>query len=102
MIHLTVTMQIKPGHMDAFLAVCRELRPLVLAEKGCLRYEYTREVALPFMNTAVDPNRITLLETWASEADLAVHNEAPHMKKYVPLLVEHREGRDLRVLTPIF
>jgi len=103
MIHIVVAMQIKPGHLDDFLAICKELRPLVLKEKGCIRYEYTQDVALSFIPAEpVDTNRVTLLETWASEADLKAHNESAHMKEYVPKLGAYREGRVLHTYKPIF
>ncbi len=63
MIYSIVTMIIKKGKMDEFLAECAKIRPLVLAEKGCLMYDYTREIETgsdrqePF-----HPDRITLYQ----------------------------------------
>ena len=44
MVYNCVTMIIKKGKMDEFLAECRKIRSLVLAEKGCLMYDYTQAI----------------------------------------------------------
>jgi quinol monooxygenase YgiN len=102
MIYLIVTMLIKEGRMEEFLAVCRELRPLVLREDGCLAYEYTREIASPLgIQEPIDVNRITLLERWASLDALKAHMETPHMKAAGPKMKELRASVSARVLESV-
>ena len=103
MLNLIVTMRIKPGHMDAFLAVCAELRPQVLREPGCRGYDYLRDVAVTLHRpTPVDPDCITLLERWDSIEALQAHMETPHMRAAGARLKDLRESVELRVTEPIF
>ena len=103
MLHVIVSMTIKPGRLDEFLAMARQLAPIVQAEQGCLRYEYTVETASPLsIQEPVDDHRITLIEQWESAAALAAHLQAPHMKQYGPRMGELRTGAvTARVTRPI-
>jgi len=103
MLHILVTMMIKEGRMQEFLAVCEELRPQVLQEKGCLAYDYTREVPSPLgIQEPLEPNRITLIERWESLDALKAHMEAPHMKKAAARLKDLRASVTARVLESAF
>lgn len=97
MIYSIVTMIIKKGKMDEFLAECRKIRPLVLAEAGCLMYDYTREIETgsdrqePF-----HPDRVTLYEKWASQEALDHHNGMPYMDDFAARVAPLRESVTLR------
>lgn len=103
MVHVIVTMQVAPGRMEQFLAVARELGPLVRAEAGCLRYDYTVDTPSPLsIQEPLDDHRVTLIEQWESAAALAAHLQAPHMKQYGPALAELRSGAvTARVTRPL-
>ncbi len=103
MISLVVTMVIKEGRMDEFLAECKKIRPKVLAEKGCFAYDYFKEVQSPLgSQEPVQKNRITLLERWESMEALQEHSDAPHMKEFLSKVKEWRESVTSRVLEPAF
>jgi quinol monooxygenase YgiN len=103
MLHVIVTMVIKEGRMAEFLALCETLRPQVLAEPGCLAYDYTREMDAGLgIQEPVDPNRITLIERWASPEALKKHLEALHMKEAGPRLKELRTSVTARVGESVF
>jgi len=103
MVHVIVTMRIRKGRMQDFLAACRELRPQVLREQGCLAYDYTRDVAPPRdPQQALDADRVTLIERWESMAALMAHMEAPHMKAFGPKMKDLRESMELRFSESIF
>ena len=103
MIYSVVTMMIKPGQMDAFLAECRRIRPLVLAEDGCHMYDFTREIDTGSgRQEPVDPNRVTLYEKWASLEALAAHSASAHMKEFVGRMVPMRESVVIRTGTEAF
>ena len=103
MLNVIVTMLVKEGRMQEFLEVCRKLRPLVLQEEGCLAYDYHREIPSPLgIQEPIDPNRVTLVERWASVEALQAHMETPHMKEAGPKMRELRAGVVARVLEPIF
>jgi quinol monooxygenase YgiN len=103
MIYVVVTMTIEDGRMDEFLALCGQLRPLVLAERGCIGYDYAREKdSLLAIQEAVDRNRITLVERWESPEALAAHGASPHMKAFGPKLAALRAKVSARVAETVF
>ncbi|MDR2072372.1 MAG: antibiotic biosynthesis monooxygenase [Spirochaetaceae bacterium] len=99
MVHLVVTFSIKEGKMEEYLGELKKLRPLVLAEKGCVEYTFAREYQSPIaIQEAVDPNRLTLIEKWETPEALAIHGKAPHMKEFEPRLAPLRVGASARVM----
>jgi quinol monooxygenase YgiN len=64
----------QPGRGEALRERFEALAPQVRAEDGCLAYDLHRVVD--------DPDRIAVIERWASRAALAAHAEAPHMLAY--------------------
>ncbi|MDA8425547.1 MAG: antibiotic biosynthesis monooxygenase [Treponema sp.] len=103
MVYVVVTMTIKDGCMEESLELCGRLRPLVLAERGCIGYDYVRENAsLLSIQEAVDRNRITLIERWESPEALAAHGASPHMKALGPKMAELRSGVTARAGEAIF
>jgi len=103
MVYSIVTMIIRQGKMDAFLAECRKIRPLVLAEDGCLMYDYTREIDTGSgRQEPVNPNRITLYEKWASREALDIHSGMPHMTEFVARVAPMRESVIIRTGTEAF
>ena len=71
-IHLIVMIEVQPGKRDLQIEAYKRLRPLVLAEEGCLQYELFCD--------AQDDNKFVLLEKWASQAALDTHDAAAHMR----------------------
>jgi quinol monooxygenase YgiN len=97
MVYSIVTMMIKKGKMDAFLAECRKIRPIVMAENGCLMYDYTREIDTGSdRQEPVNPDRVTLYEKWASSEALDIHSAMPHMIEFVSRLAPMRESVIIR------
>ena len=83
MIHVLATIELAPGVREQFLAEFRKIVPLVLAEQGCLEYGPT--IDFPTAISAQIPlreNVATIVEKWASLADLERHLTAPHMVEY--------------------
>lgn len=89
--------------MKEFLALGEELRPLVLMEKGCQAYEYTREIASPLgIQEPVEANRITLIERWESLDALKAHLETLHMKEAGLKMKDLRSSVVAKVLESVF
>lgn len=103
MIYNVVTMIIKKEKMDNFLAECRKVRPIVLAENGCLMYDYTREIETESdRQESLNPYRITLIEKWESMQTLDIHSAAPHMLEFVSKVSTMRESVVIRTCSEAF
>ena len=74
MYHIYVTYTAKPGTREEFLEqiAALGLRQAVLAEEGCLGYDYYRAVD--------DPDQVLLAELWADRRAQQIHLEQPHMR----------------------
>ncbi len=70
-IHLLVLIETQPGKRAMQIEAFEALRPLVLAEPGCIQYELFADDE--------DENRFILVEKWASREALAAHGETAHM-----------------------
>ena len=68
---LLVNYTINPGQREEFLAKVAQIRPQILAEEGCVQYEYCP--------SAADENKIILVEQWDSREAQKVHLDQPHM-----------------------
>ena len=69
-----VTYQAKPGRGREFVRqiVQQGLRSKILAEDGCLRYDY--------FVSCENEDTVLLVELWKTAAHQAVHMTQPHMK----------------------
>ena len=103
MVHVIVTMRIKEGRMPEFLAACRDLRPRVLQEAGCLAYTYTRDSAAPGGDQPVlEADRVTLIECWEPMAALKAHLGTAHMREAGERMKDLRSSVELRFTEAIF
>ncbi len=83
MIYSVVTMIIKNGEMNRFIDECKKIRPLVLSEKGCLMYDYTKEICFDDNHYEINTDRITLFEKWETREALVMHNNMGYMHDFV-------------------
>ena len=75
MIALMVTINIKSGHKDEFMAsMFDDARGSNNDEPGCLRFDVLQDNE--------DENRIHLYEVYRDEAAVEVHRQAPHYLKW--------------------
>jgi quinol monooxygenase YgiN len=101
MIHVVATIEVKAGKRDEFLTAFRALVPLVHAERGCLEYGPTIDLA-----TGIDhqppprDNVVTVVEKWDSPEALKDHLAAPHMQRYREQVGAIVVGVEIRVLQP--
>ena len=74
MYRVYVRYNMKPGAREGFLEALAGigLRKAVLAEEGCLGYDYYRAVD--------DPDQVLLAELWTDRRAQQVHLEQPHMR----------------------
>jgi quinol monooxygenase YgiN len=101
MIHVIATITLRPGAREPFLAALNANLPHVLAEKGCLAYRPTVDVAsgIP-VQVGPRPDVVTLVEAWESLEDLHAHLKAPHMLAYREQVKDLVGNISLNVLAP--
>lgn len=70
-VNLLVFIEVMPGKRNEQIEAYKKLKPIVLAEPGCLRYE--------LLSDDTDENKFILVEKWESQAALDAHDESEHM-----------------------
>lgn len=70
-INLLVFIEVMPGKRNEQIEAYKKLKPIVLEELGCLRYELLSDDA--------DENKFILVEKWESQVALDAHDESEHM-----------------------
>jgi len=101
MIYVIATLDLAPGTRGAFLAEFAKVMPLVHAEAGCIEYgpAIDADTDLPSQHR-MGPDRVTIVEKWASLDALRKHDTAPHMQAYRGRVRDYVRGREIRVLAP--
>jgi quinol monooxygenase YgiN len=102
MIYVVATIELVEGMRDAFLAEQRNLLPLVRAERGCIEYVPTADVALADPpKTAPRANCIVMHEKWESLPNLQAHAVAGHMKDFRAKTKHMVAGTKVEVFQPV-
>lgn len=70
-ISVVVLIEVIPDKREDQINAFKDIRPLVLAEEGCLQYELKADND--------NQNRFVMIERWASEEALEAHFRAKHM-----------------------
>ena len=103
MIMVIVISELHEGRTEEFLRACQELRPLVLAEKGCLKYEHTLEIPFPLgSDNAIDADRVTLVEMWESDDALRAHAQVLHGKAFAERVRPLRKSVSVSAFRSVF
>ena len=86
----------RPEKSDAFEAFFRGHVEASRAEPGCIEYHMLRDKQ--------DPTLFIFYEIWASQADLDVHSNLPHMQQFRAMRMDYLEQdfdiRDIDMLSP--
>ena len=95
MIALIVSIKIKKGHKEAFMAsMMGDAHGSNNDEPGCLRFDVLQDNE--------DPNRIHLYEVYKNQAAVDAHRAAPHYTKWRETVKDWFDGEIGRnVATPI-
>jgi quinol monooxygenase YgiN len=83
-IKLVILIEVQPGKSEEQIDLYNKIKPLVLAEEGCLSYQMSR-----VSGSAV---KFVLTESWKSKNDLALHDETPYMKEADSISPSFRAG----------
>jgi quinol monooxygenase YgiN len=82
MITLSVSLQVVPDHLEAFVkAVRTQAERSFNDEPGCLFFEVGQDLA--------DDHHFTLYELYADEAAVEAHRSAPHFAIWRAAVAEH-------------
>ncbi|MFT7389537.1 MAG: quinol monooxygenase YgiN [Candidatus Endobugula sp.] len=81
---ILIQTQPQPGKSNEQIDLYNKIKPLVLAEEGCLSYQMSR--------VAGSDVKFVLIERWKSKGDLALHDETPHMKEADSISPSFRTG----------
>ncbi|GAA1598952.1 hypothetical protein GCM10009789_61220 [Kribbella sancticallisti] len=82
MITLTVSLQVIPGHLEPFVEAIRtNAERSFTDEPGCLFFDVSQDLA--------DDHHFVLRESYADEAAVDAHREAPHFKVWRAAVAEH-------------
>jgi quinol monooxygenase YgiN len=101
MICVIATIELAEGCREEFLAEFRKIVPDVLAEKGCLEYQPTVDVATEVgAQVAMRPLVVTVVEKWESVDALEAHLMAPHMMAYRKRVKEMVAHSSLVIVEP--
>lgn len=95
MIVLTVSIQVLPEHVDAFIAATLANARGARSEPGNLRFDVLR--------AEDDPQHFTLYEAYESAEALAAHRETPHYQRWAAEAVPWMAQPRTRVISqPLF
>ncbi len=74
MIHVIVSITVKPERLGEFLATARASQAVTLHEPDCIFFDILRDVT--------DPYRFALVEEWRSRDALIAHRAMPHYRTW--------------------
>lgn len=80
MLVIAGSIRIDPAHWDRAVAAAKEMMTETHKEPGCHAYEFSADLN--------EPGVFRLFEEWESEAALAAHFKAPHMKVFQKVIGE--------------
>lgn len=101
MIHVIATIQAAPGRRAELLREFQALVPQVRAEKGCIEYDPTVDLATQI--AAQPPPRsdvVVMVERWQDLAALEAHLAAPHMTAFRAKVKDLVAQIQIQVLEP--
>lgn len=89
MIKVIAHIEVVPEFLEEVIAVQQEAVSVTLKEYGCIEYALFQQTDAP--------NRLTFVETWASDADLQVHMDTPFMIEKAKRLAGKIASKDVRM-----
>lgn len=83
-IKLVILIEVQTGKADQQITLYNKIKPLVLAEAGCLQYEMSR--------VSGSEVQFVLIESWESQDALTLHDQTLYMKEADALSPSFRIG----------
>ena len=82
-IRINCLVKVTPENRDAVIALSKELVDSSRTDAGNIDYD--------LYESANDPSKLIIFETWEDQASLDVHSAAPHFTRLVPQIQEKSE-----------
>ncbi len=82
MIYGVVSVRVKPGKVQEYIALFKSIAGKVRDEKGCIQYVSTIDFEIGVPIQTLDKNVVTILEKWESLEALQKHLAAPYMEDF--------------------
>ena len=102
MIYVIATVELFDGKRSEYLPEFNKVSPHVRAEKGCLEYGVTADVATGIpVQEPINENTVTIIERWTDIDALKVHLTTPHMQAYRGAVKDYVKQVKIRVLNPL-
>jgi len=98
MIYGVVSVRVKPGKKEEYIALFKTMAARVRAEKGCLEYISTVDFKAGPPIQVFEENVVTILEKWESLDALQAHLAAPYMADFFQKEGALIEGNVLKFL----
>ena len=99
-VHVLAVITCRSGMRARVLELFKQNVPKVHAEKGCIEYEATVDLAaFGAFQAPMGPDTFVVIEKWASADALRAHAAAPHMRDYGAKTKDFVANRKVHVLT---
>ena len=99
MIHIVAIITAKPGMREAILNEFHANMPAVHAEQGCIEYVGTVDAETDIASQhRIGPDKVTIVEKWASVDALRAHDTSAHMLAYRARIKEYLRGREIWIM----
>ncbi len=100
MIHVIASIRVREGCLGEYLDCFRDNLPNVRAEYGCVRYEPCLDADTGWKKQELEPQCVTVVETWETMEALQAHSRAAHMVTFRERTAHLVETVSLRVVRP--
>ena len=99
MVYVIATLELAPGTRSAFLAEFAKVVPLVHAEQGCIEYVGTVDAETDIASQhRIGPDKVTIVEKWASVDALRAHDTSAHMQAYRARVKDYVRSKEIRIM----
>src|SRR5665213_733761 len=92
MIYVVAELRLKPGTVDKAVVEARKVVAGTVKEDGCIFYDMHRSIH--------DPDKLVVVERWASRAALDAHMKTPHLRAWRAAGKEFIADRKVEIITP--
>ena len=101
MIYGVVSVRVKPGKLQEYLALFKSIAGKVREEKGCVQYVSAMDFEIGAPNQSLDKNMVTILEKWESLDALQKHLAMPYMGDFFKKEGDYVESAVLKMLQEV-